>query len=68
MWVIMANFDRMVLSVLKSLSQDFSTISYSVILAYFSISKSAEFDGLSTIYSEGIECVPKKYEISYHND
>lgn len=62
------NFDRMVLSVLKSLSQDFPTISYAVILAYLPISKSAEFDGLSTIYPEGIECVPKKYAISYRND
>lgn len=62
------NFDRMVLSVLKSLSQDFPTISYAIILAYLPISKSAEFDGLSTIYPEGIECVPKKYAISYRND
>ena len=62
------NFDRMVLSVLKSLSQDFPTISYAVILAYLPISKSAEFDGLPTIYPEGTECVPKKYAISYRND
>ena len=62
------NFDRMVLSVLKSLSQDFPTISYAVILAYLPIGKSAGFDGLSTIYPEGIECVPKKYAISYRND
>ena len=62
------NFDRMVLSILKSLSQDFPTISYAVILAYLPIGKSAEFDGLSTIYPEGIESVPKKYAISYRND
>lgn len=62
------NFDRMVLSVLKSLSQDFPTISYAVILAYLPIGKSTEFDGLPTIYPEGIECVPKKYAISYRND
>ncbi|MBD5145390.1 MAG: hypothetical protein HDT21_05680 [Ruminococcus sp.] len=62
------NFDRMVLSVLKSLSQDFPTISYSVILAYLPTGKSAEFDGLPTIYPDGIECVPKKYAISYRND
>ena len=58
----------MVLSVLKSLSKDFPTISYAVILAYLPIGKSAGFDGLSTIYPEGIECVPKKYAISYRND
>ena len=62
------NFDRMVLSVLKSLSQDFPTISYAIILAYLPTGKSAEFDSLSTIYPEGIECVPKKYAISYRND
>ena len=64
----MAILTEWVLSVLKSLSQDFPTISYSVILAYLPISKSAEFDDLSTIYPEGIECVPKKYAISYRND
>lgn len=62
------NFDRMVLSVLKSLSKDFPTISYAVILAYLPTGKSAEFDGMSTIYPEGIERVPKKYAISYRND
>lgn len=62
------NFDRMVLSVLKSLSENFPTISYAVILAYLPTSKSAEFNDLPTIYPEEIECVPKKYAISYRND
>lgn len=62
------NFDRMVLSGLKSLPQDFSTISYAVILAYLPTDKSAEFDGSPTVYPERIECVPKKYAISYRND
>ena len=62
------NFDRMVLSVLKSLSQDFPTIFYAVILTYLPTGKSAEFDGLFTIYPEVIESVPKKYAISYCND
>ncbi len=62
------NFDRMVLSVLKSLSEEVANLSYAVILAYLPISKSAEFDGLPTIYPEGIERVPKKYAISYRND
>lgn len=62
------NFDRMVLSVLKSLSKDFPTISYAVILAYLPTDKSAGFKDLPTIYPEGIECVPKKYAISYRND
>lgn len=62
------NFDKMVLYVLKSLSQNFPTISYAVILAYPPIGKSTEIDGLPTIYPEGIECVPKKFAISYRND
>lgn len=61
------NFDRIVLSVLKSLSQDFPTISYSVILAYLSTEKDKLYSSLPTIYPEGIECVPKKYAISYRN-
>ena len=62
------NFDRMVLSVLKSLSEDFPTISYAVILAYLPTEKDELYSSLSTIYPEGIECVPKKYAISYRND
>lgn len=62
------NFDRMVLSVLKSLSEDFPTISYSVILAYLPIKKDELYNSLPTIYPEGIESVPKKHAISYRND
>lgn len=62
------NFDRMVLSVLKSLSQNFPTISYAVILAYLPTEKDEFYSSLPTIYPEGIECVPKKYAISYRND
>lgn len=63
------NFDRMVLSVLKKLSTEISALSYAIILAYLSTGKSAEcYNGLLTIYPEGIECVPKKYAISYRNN
>lgn len=62
------NFDRMVLSVLKSLSQNFPTVSYAVILAYLPTEKDELYSSLPTIYPEGIECVPKKYAISYRND
>lgn len=63
------NFDRMVLSVIKNLSVEFPNLSYAVILAYLPTGKSAErYNGLTTLYPEGIECVPKKYAISYRND
>ena len=63
------NFDRMVLSVLKYLSQDFPTISYAVILAYLPTEKSTErYKGMTTVYPEGIENTPLKYAISYRNN
>lgn len=63
------NFDRMVLSVLKKLSAEIPEISFAVILAYLPIGKTAEcYNGLTTIYPEGIECVPKRYAISHRNN
>lgn len=63
------NFDRMVLSVLKKLSAEITELSYAVILAYLPTGKTAEcYNGLPTIYPEGIECAPKKYAISYRNN
>lgn len=63
------NFDRMVLSVLKKLSAEITELSYAVILAYLPTGKTAEcYNGLPTIYPEGIESVPKKYAISYRNN
>lgn len=63
------NFDRMVLSVLKKLSAEIPELSFAVILAYLQSGKTAEcYNGLPTIYPEGIECVPKKYAISYRNN
>lgn len=62
------SFDRMALSVLKKLSVDFPGMSYAVILAYLPTGKSEFYSDLPTIYPEGIECVPKKYAISYRNN
>ncbi len=63
------NFDRMVLSILKKLSVEVPDMSYAVILAYLPTGKSAEcYNGLPTIYPEGIENTPLKYAISYRND
>lgn len=60
------NFDRMVLSVLKKLSAEVPEISFVVILAYLPSGNC--YNGLPTIYPEGIECVPKRYAISYRNN
>lgn len=63
------NFDRMVLSVLKKLSAEIPALSYAIIFAYLPTSKLAEcYNGLTTVYPEGIECVPKRYAISYRNN
>lgn len=63
------NFDRMVLSILKKLLIEVPNLSYAVILAYFPTGKLAEcYNGLPTIYPEGIENTPLKYAISYRND
>ena len=63
------NFDRIVLSVIKNLSVEFSDLSYAVILAYLPTGKSTErYNGLPTIYPEGIENTPLKYAISYRNN
>ena len=62
------SFDRMVLSALRKLSEDFPLMSYAVILAYLPTDKDKFYSGLPTIYPEGIESVPKRYAISYRND
>lgn len=63
------NFDKMVLSVIKNLSVEFPDLSYAVILAYLPTEKSTErYNGLPTIYPEGIENTPLKYAISYRNN
>lgn len=63
------SFDGMALSVLKKLSEDFPSMSYAVILAYLPTGDLVDFyNGLPTIYPEGIEYVPKKYAISFRND
>lgn len=62
------SFDKMVLVVLKKLSEDFPSMSYAVILAYLPTEKDEFYSGLPTIYPEGIECVPKRYAISRRND
>ena len=59
------NFDRMVLSVLKELSNLYPQIRYSVVLAY--LTQHGEEDFSNTVYPEGIESVPKRFAIDIRN-
>lgn len=62
-------FDRMVISLLKKISAEYTMISCAVILAYLPTDKTNTMCcDLPTIYPEGIECVPKKYAVSFRND
>ena len=59
------NFDRMVLSVLKELSNLYPQIRYSVVLAY--LTQQGDEDFSNTVYPEGIESVPKRFAIDFRN-
>ena len=63
-------FDRLALSVLKELKQDFPKINYVIVLAYLNDKKSTELYkiGEKTLYPEGIECVPLRFAISKRNE
>lgn len=62
-------FDAMVISVLKRLAPQHPNMNYHIILAYLPANKEDDrFEGLPTMFPEGIENVPKKYAISYRND
>lgn len=59
------NFDRMVLSVLKELSEIFPQIDYCVVYAYLP----QDVDDTShTLFPEGIEIVPKRFAINFRNN
>lgn len=59
----------MVISLLKKISAEYTMISCAVILAYLPTDKTNTMCcDLPTIYPEGIECVPKKYAVSFRND
>ena len=60
------NFDTMVRRQLENLSQTYP-ISYNIVLAYIP-TKKIEYDSFTnTLLPEGIETVPKRFAISYHN-
>ena len=65
------SFDDMVYSVLRELSQQYSHITYAVVLAYLPSESKGELsqsqDYTDTIYPEGIESVPKRFAIDWRN-
>lgn len=60
-------FDRMVQSVLDKFSKIYSHIEYYIVLAYLPIKEDDYYDGLPTIFPEGIENVPKRFAIDFRN-
>ena len=65
------SFDSMVRSVLRELAQQYTNISYAVVLAYFSHQQEDELarhrDYSDSMYPEGIETVPKRFAIDWRN-
>lgn len=65
------SFDDMVHSVLCELSQQYSHITYAVVLAYLPPASKGELsqsqDYTDTMYPEGIETVPKRFAIDWRN-
>lgn len=65
------SFDNMVHSVLCELSQQYSHITYAVVLAYLPPASKGELsqsqDYTDTMYPEGIETVPKRFAIDWRN-
>lgn len=65
------SFDSMVRSVLRELAQQYTNISYAVVLAYFPHQQGDELarhqDYSDSMYPEGIETVPKRFAIDWRN-
>ena len=61
-------FDSMVYTVLKELKEKYPHIKYSVVLAYLPNKITAEIYGDDTLYPDGLEFVPKRFEISKRNE
>lgn len=58
------SFDRISASVLKELSSIYPHIRYYVVLAYLPTS---DYKDIPTLFPEGIETVPKRFEINFRN-
>lgn len=60
-------FDRMAAAVLESLTEEFPTIRYFVVLAYMPVGK-AEEPSRQTLFPEGQELVPRRFAIVRRNE
>ena len=61
-------FDSMIYSVLKELKAKYPQIRYTVVLAYMPDGHIKDVYGEDTLFSDGLENVPKKFAISKRND
>lgn len=63
------DFDSMVLKALHELKQLYPHICYNVVFAYMPSEKQKYkfYDSVETFLPEGIECVPKRFAISWRN-
>lgn len=58
------NFDGYVVHVLHDIKRDYPHIDYCVVLAYLPKTDAHH----PTLYPQGIECVPKRFAISFRNE
>ena len=60
------HFDAMVLKALREMKQQYSEISYHVVLAYLP-RKELPYETEETLYPEGLETVPPRFSIIHRN-
>lgn len=64
-------FDSIVRSVLRELAEQYTNITYAVVLAYLPTERKDDLaqyqDYADTMYPEGIETVPKRFAIDWRN-
>lgn len=61
-------FDLMAQSVLKQAARKYPQITCHIVLSYIPIDKDSEQYALPTLVPVGIECVPKRFAISFGNN
>ena len=61
-------FDLMAQGVLGQAARKYSQITCRIVLSYIPVKKNGEQYSLPTLVPEGIECVPKRFSISFSNN
>ena len=61
-------FDLMVQSVLGQAARKYPQITCHIVLSYIPVDKNSEQCALPTLVPEGVECVPKRFAISFCNN